>query len=123
MPNPKKDVKDATGKSNLTWVNPYLNTGDKKWLSDNIDQLPVQICALLDKVDEHHNLSIKFDRYSKRFLATFICNDSESLNAQCAISVRGATATDATYALAYCVLVKMPEKWSDSNDAVGSRWG
>lgn len=104
------------------FVEGYLTTDDKQWLSDNVENQLSLVSELLQSIDDEYSLSCKFDANSQRFLASLTCRVQNHHNSGCILVSRGATPIDALYALSYRHFVKFDGKWRDSTGASDSLW-
>ena len=107
----------------IEWFNPGTNSGDREWLDDHVDELPELVFSLLEAVTEDGRFTTKYDVRSSRWLAIlFVSSDADGVEFN-AMSVRGATAIDAAFVLAYFHLVKYSDGWTKDAGAGDSRWG
>lgn len=136
MPNAKKPPKTNAAQDDqeqpkriaantkLRWVNPFLGNDDKRWLQDHMHDRMELILELVEHSAGMGTLSVKLEDKSGRFLASLVCTLADHPGAGCAISVRGATASHALFALAYLV-AKAPDSqwWLDVTDGTEDPWG
>lgn len=119
----------SNGKSasrSVEFVNCHLDTNDKDWLRSTSNDSPACVSEFLLGLTETERLSVKFDPKSLRFVAYLFEDSLHSPNTGCALTVRGATAHDALFALAYCHKYKFAFEWGNGTDDVGADidpWG
>ncbi len=120
----KKDVPTSRSKFGaVRWFNPAPNNEDKQWLDDNDDELVGMFFALLEAIQPEGRFTSKFDLKSGRWLAVlFVGSNVEGVELD-AMSVRGATAIDAAFLLAYFDQIKFPDGWANSVSDDQGRWG
>lgn len=109
--------------SKLRWINPYLDQTDVEWLKANHLDIAVVILDFLDGLPETCNLSAKYDNKTDRWLATVIYSSDDPTYSDTAVSIRGATRSDALYALAYVVVEKYADGLPEGDAAPTGRWG
>lgn len=113
---PKTGAPGKSGYRKFTFLAPYLDANDKLWLRDNIDNYGSVVCLLLEQCTSTLRLSLKFDDGSSRFLAVLFDDSGDVKQPGTALSVRGATAADAIYALAYLHCYKLSDGWAAEID-------
>lgn len=121
--NADSPSKGTSSKGQIQWINPYLNQVDLEWLEGHYNNVAEVLLGFYDRIPMDYTLSQKYDHYSERYQATLICNALDDPNFGIAISVRGATMLDACFALAYCVLEKLPQDWSEIKAGRAGRFG
>ena len=111
-------------KPRLTWVNPYLDKGDREWLSSHVEQLADVVLEFLDALPDTASVTTKMDDQSGRFLSSLVFSADDARNPSHALSMRGSTRLDSIYALAYVYDVKLKGQLSDDiSSEVDGRWG
>jgi hypothetical protein len=122
--NPDKGKTSGGAYRKFTFIAPYLDQNDKLWLRDNLDNYAHVVCLAMEQFPLHLRLSVKFDNASSRWLAILFDDSGDPKSQGVALSVRGATAIDAVYALAYLHCYKLSGGWSLETDAADTDpWG
>jgi len=107
------------------FLNPYLSDQDKAWLEDNSDTLDACIIELVEQLRDEYAVRVAYDRNSQRFNAMLTCLVDSHPNTGFILAVRGATPSDALYALHYLHFVKSEGLWRSitPESATPSRFG
>jgi len=107
------------------FLNPYLSDADKAQLEDNADAQYERIIDLIESIHAEYSLRVAFDRHSSRYNATLTCLVDGHANTGFILSIRGATAADALYALHYLHCIKSEGLWRSitPESAATSRFG
>jgi hypothetical protein len=107
----------------VRWFNPSPNDEDRRWLDDNDDKLIELAFTLLEGIQPDGRFTSKFDIKTGRWLAIlFVGSSAEGVELD-AMSVRGASAIDALFLLAYFHLVKFEGAWALPAAGGEGRWG
>ena len=107
----------------VRWVNPSPNSRDREWLESNDDSLNELLFTLLEGLTSDGRLTVKYDGKSTRWVAILFIPSSHVGTEFDAMSVRGATAIDAVFLLAYFHLVRFAEGWEITSSEDRGRWG
>lgn len=120
---PRTPQNNRRRNDNLVWFNPSINAEDEKWLGDNLPTIGQVVCQLVDGMSTDDRLSCKFDTNSGRWLATVFVDTGNESKTVIGVSLRGATAADALYGLAYCVVYKHEWQFDVESPDDQRRWG
>lgn len=115
-----------SGQFSHKFINPYLTEADKQWLVSNMESIDTICLELLHDVGEMYSFSCTYDAKSGRFNAMLKCVATDHGNSGLILSVRGATAIDAMYALAYLHVEKSDGLWlsiAPETNVSSERWG
>lgn len=96
---------------NRQWLNPYLDAQDKEWLNNERSNQASVILELLDVLEAGYSLNVKVDSQSGRWNAILFCDVPDCPNSGYALSVRGSTAANSAYCLAYLHIFKYGTVW------------
>ena len=120
----KKARKSSRGKDgSVRWFNPAPTSVDEDWLDANTDRFIELLLKLLEDIPENGRYTVKYDVRSGRWIAILFVDGGGDDGGMVAMSVRGATATDAAYLLAYFHLVKFEDGWVNIITERAGRWG
>lgn len=109
--------------NNLQWINPSPNSEDIEWLESNGNRYVELLFEFFEDLQEAERVSIKRDPQSTRWIAILFAGDSDSRNANCALSVRGAAPSDALILLAYFHQIRFEGEYPATSDGDKGRWG
>ena len=108
----KQGRKSPRGKAgSVRWFNPAPTGEDEDWLDANTDRFVELLLALLEDIQVDGRYTVKFDPRSGRWIAILFVDGGGKDGGMVAMSVRGATATDAAFLLAYFHLIKFEDGW------------
>lgn len=109
--------------SSVAWFNPKPDASDVALLDGQEDNYVTHVIELLEGLQARERLSVKFEPQSGRWLAILFVDPSGEGGTVHALSVRGATAFDATVLLHYFHHVKFEDGWGGGDSEVSGRFG